>query len=80
MKHTIRTNGQVRKIDCEFGSKVFDKNGREIIEGDIVVFDGDADRYPVSFRDGAFYVADVYPLLNYSDDDFEIVGHIDEEG
>ena len=36
MKHTNRQHGQLTQIDCEFGSGVFDQNGREFIEGDIV--------------------------------------------
>lgn len=34
MKHNIRINGVVQEIDCELGSGVYDKNGREIFEGD----------------------------------------------
>ena len=36
MKHRIRINGEVKQIDCEIGSHVYDCNGREIFEGDIV--------------------------------------------
>lgn len=36
MKHTIRRNGQLEQIDCELGSGVYDKNGVEIIEGDLL--------------------------------------------
>ncbi|MBR0061838.1 MAG: hypothetical protein IJP68_10215 [Selenomonadaceae bacterium] len=36
MKHTIRINGAVKKIDCQLGSGILDKNGREIFEGDKV--------------------------------------------
>lgn len=36
MKYTIRQHGQLTQIDCELGSGRFDKNGREIIEGDKV--------------------------------------------
>ena len=38
MKHNIRINGEVKKIDFELGSGVLDKNGREIFEGDKVNF------------------------------------------
>lgn len=36
MKHNIRINGEVKEIDCELGSGILDKNGREIFEGDRV--------------------------------------------
>ena len=36
MKHRIRINGQVKEIDCELGSGILDKNGREIFEGDTI--------------------------------------------
>ena len=38
MKHNIRINGEVKEIDCELGSGILDKNGREIFEGDKVKF------------------------------------------
>lgn len=34
MKHNIRINGQIKEIDCNLGSGILDKNGREIFEGD----------------------------------------------
>ncbi len=36
MKHNIRINGEIKEIDCELGSGVYDKNGNEIFEGDRV--------------------------------------------
>lgn len=57
MKHNIRINGQVQELDCELGSGVLDKNGREIFEGDIVkvVFDDeDTDAGKVEFGYGEF--------------------------
>ena len=45
MKHKIRINGEVKELDCEFGSGILDKNGKEIFEGDKVTYidwvDGD---------------------------------------
>ena len=61
MKHKIRINGQVKQIDCQFGSNLLDKNGREIFEGDIVkiVFDADdTDAGKVEFQYGEFRVLD----------------------
>ena len=36
MKHKIRINGEVKELDCEIGSGICDKTGREIFEGDKV--------------------------------------------
>lgn len=30
MKHRIRINGEIKEIDCELGSGILDKHGREI--------------------------------------------------
>ena len=38
MKHNIRINGQIQTIDCELGSGILDKNGKEIFEGDKVKY------------------------------------------
>lgn len=54
MKHTIRRYGQLEEIDCEFGSDVFDKNGRVIFEGDLVKFANDNTLYRVEFSYGIF--------------------------
>lgn len=37
MKHNIRIKGQEQELDCELGSGILDKNGREIFEGDKVI-------------------------------------------
>ena len=38
MKHNIRIKGEEQELDCELGSGILDKNGREIFEGDKVNF------------------------------------------
>lgn len=82
MKHRIRLKeplkgewqaGEVQELDCELGSGILDKNGREIFEGDKVEisFAGWVWFQKVHFR-GAFYVGDT--LLNhYLSQHFEIV-------
>lgn len=58
MKHNIRINGEVKEIDCELGSGILDKNGREIFEGNKlqVSFAGWVWFDKVHFQRGAFYV------------------------
>ena len=34
MKHNIRINGVAKEIDCELGSGILDKHGKEVFEGD----------------------------------------------
>lgn len=36
MKHRIRIGGEIKELECEIGSGVLDKNGREIFENDLV--------------------------------------------
>lgn len=68
MKHHIRINGVVKEIDCELGSGRFDKNGREIFEGDIVyVADGfisNSGEYLNWERNKAFYNKGVITLVH----------------
>ena len=52
MKHRIRINGEVKEMDFELGSGIYDKNGREIFEGDNVL--NHKDFIDVAeFKDGA---------------------------
>ena len=74
MKHNIRINGQVKEIDCELGSGILDKNGREIFEGDKVAFCGyrSSGYSVVKLRSGTFLAGDCY-IANFSDRLLEIV-------
>lgn len=64
MKHNIRINGSVKEIDCELGSGILDKNGKEISDGDRIqwtYFNGDLFRTikaQVLYTQGDFYVVD----------------------
>lgn len=69
MKHNIRINGQVQELDCELGTGILDKNGREIFEGDKVkIFDTE---YPMEFQSmlGFYEINDSWSdLLEIVDD------------
>ena len=67
MNHNIKTTG-------ELGSGLFDKNGREIFEGDkIRINTGDEERTAtVNFRSGAFFATDDL-LMNFANYELEIV-------
>ena len=77
MKHTICQHGQLTQIDCELGSGIFDKNGKEIFEGDIVE-DSDGERSPVYFHDAAFFLSHDRLLGDYIISDLEVVGHVED--
>lgn len=76
MKHTIRQKGQLTQIDCELGSGVFDKNGREVFEGDIL--SNGKQTFPVIFIQGAIAIR--FANNNYGGlfdiGAFEVVGHV----
>lgn len=84
MKHTIRQYGQLTQIDCELGSDIRDKHGKEIIEGDRVralTPDGDYDIGQVAWDNGTFIWTEKgsgwsTELNSIALDELEIVGHV----
>lgn len=85
MKHTIRQRvinefglpvTKVETINCELGSDIRDKHGKEIIEGDIVE-DSDGERSEVWYSLGAFILSNADELV-YVAHDLEIVGHVSD--
>lgn len=78
MKHNIRINGEVKTVDCELGSGITDKNGKEIFEGDIVDLHGDKyfvviNGFEIENDDGKVISLD---MINGS---LEVVGHIAQD-
>lgn len=59
MKHKIRINGEVKEIDCELGSSILDKHGREIIEHDTVINEWN-NIFNVWFKNGQFWLVSLY--------------------
>ena len=56
MKYRIRINGEIKEIDCELGSGVLDKNGREIFEGDTIRYYNKSSTGKILFSQGNFCV------------------------
>ena len=70
--NSYRTHS-VTAYECELGSGVVDKNGKEIFEGDIVRTPWNAAK--VTFESGAFYVEDAQLTKG---DAYEVIGHAED--
>ena len=89
MKRRIRINGAIKEIDCELGSGILDKNGREIFEGDKVKVNSPNTKNSVSkvWFDGThFWLIPTKKIkhantegLPINPDYIEVVGHIAQE-
>lgn len=81
MKHTIRQHGQLTQIDCELGTNVRDKNGVELVEGDLVKVDVDAIRHSNEYGLGEFEYnppADNLTTVFYRCGEFVLMWDVDD--
>lgn len=65
----------------ELGSGWFDKNDKEVFEGDVIRHNSGT-LFPVKFRDGALFIdldnENTIPLIECDRNKFEVVGHADD--
>ena len=88
MKHNIRQRVinqyglpvvKIEQVNGELGSGVFDKNGKEIFEGDIV--SNGRKNFPVEFINGGLYIFNAddgegYNINPHFARGFEVVEHV----
>lgn len=90
MKHKIRQRvineyglpvTKIENVNGELGSGLYDRNGKEIFEGDIVT--NGRHNFPVKFINGALYIfdeskAEGHNINPHFAQGFEVVGHVDD--
>ena len=86
MKHSIRQRvinqyglpvTKIEQVTGELGSGVFDKNGKEIFEGDLVRKDGDDTPAAVTWE-GCELCWKWTTLSDFDEGELEVVGHVDD--
>ena len=80
MKHNLKLpDGTIKAVECKLGSGIFDKNGREIFEGDVVSGAGFIELIPVIFKNAELLLDDKgFGVGAFDDGELEIVGHDDD--
>ena len=75
MIHNLKMpDGTIKAVDCKIGSGVFDKNGREIFEGDVVSGAGFTELIPVIFKNAELLLDDKgFGVGAFDDGELEIV-------
>ena len=75
MIHNLKfPDGTIKAVDCKIGSGVFDKNGREIFEGDVVSGAGFTELIPVIFKNAELLLDDKgFGVGAFDDGELEIV-------
>lgn len=75
MKHNVKfSDGTIQSIDCRMGSKIYDKWGSEIYEGDYVVAPWYTSPALIIFRDGTFFIDGRDCLTQLASNKLEVVG------
>lgn len=83
MNHTVREHRQLTRLDCEIGTGIADKHGREVIEGDRVIFGEHDTEGVIVFKNAMFQIkhGDKFTVLGNCPGfiETEVVGHIEED-
>ena len=75
MKHNIRINGVIRELNCELGSGVVDRHGREIFENDTVML---INGFEIKYERAAPEKFWVTEMSYYDSEELEVFRHNQE--